>query len=236
MNERTNIRLQNWDYASVGDYFITISTKEREHYFGEIIDDKMQLSDLHKKFFYTHKHKNSICYFPNNPLNPPLKRGKGGLIFYYFTCSRKSSGLKRENFKIYIENIGTIAYVLWYEIKNHTENVNLGAFTIMPNHIHGIITINSVVVVGKGHALSLQQQREQTAIPSSRFQNIGKNTISSIVGSYKSAVTKYAHRLEYEFNWQSRFYDMGSSNNSFTSRFSYDFRAKENLLNNIGIL
>ncbi len=40
-----------------------------------------------------------------------------------------------------------------------------------------------------------------------RFQNQGKNTISSIVDSYKSAVTKHAHRLGFEFMWQSRFYD-----------------------------
>lgn len=40
-----------------------------------------------------------------------------------------------------------------------------------------------------------------------RFQNQGKNTISSIVGSYKSAVTKHVHRLGMEFAWQRRFYD-----------------------------
>ena len=31
-------RLQNWDYASDGAYFITICTKNREHYFGEIVE------------------------------------------------------------------------------------------------------------------------------------------------------------------------------------------------------
>ncbi len=40
-----------------------------------------------------------------------------------------------------------------------------------------------------------------------RFQNIGKNSISSIVGSYKSAVSKHAHRLQFDFQWQTRFYD-----------------------------
>ena len=33
-NETT--RLQNWDYRWDGSYFITICTKNREHYFGEI--------------------------------------------------------------------------------------------------------------------------------------------------------------------------------------------------------
>jgi putative transposase len=31
-------RLQNWDYGSSGMYFITICTKNREHYFDEILD------------------------------------------------------------------------------------------------------------------------------------------------------------------------------------------------------
>ena len=39
-------RLQNWDYSSNGNYFITICTKNRHHYFGKIIDGKMQLSDI----------------------------------------------------------------------------------------------------------------------------------------------------------------------------------------------
>jgi len=42
---------------------------------------------------------------------------------------------------------------------------------------------------------------------SQRYQNIGKNSISSIIGSYKSAVTKHAHRLGYTMKWQDGFWD-----------------------------
>ena len=41
-------RLQNWDYGSDGAYFITICTKNREHYFGEILNGEMQLSEIGK--------------------------------------------------------------------------------------------------------------------------------------------------------------------------------------------
>jgi REP element-mobilizing transposase RayT len=41
-------RLQTWNYANPGMYFITICTKEREFYFGEIIDEQMHLSELGK--------------------------------------------------------------------------------------------------------------------------------------------------------------------------------------------
>ncbi len=46
--ERENPRLKNYDYTSGGYYFITICTKEKIHYFGEIIDGIMQYSDIGK--------------------------------------------------------------------------------------------------------------------------------------------------------------------------------------------
>lgn len=85
----------------------------------------------------------------------------------------------------------------------------------MPNHIHGILILNNDnvnnddnandnVTVETGHALSLPTPK---SIGQSRYQNIGKNSISSIVGGYKSAVTKHANRLGFDFKWQSRFHD-----------------------------
>ena len=41
-------RLKGWDYSSPGAYFLTICTKNRECYFGEIVDGKMILSDCGK--------------------------------------------------------------------------------------------------------------------------------------------------------------------------------------------
>ena len=39
-------RLKNWDYASPGAYFVTICTKNREPYFGKIVNGKMELSEM----------------------------------------------------------------------------------------------------------------------------------------------------------------------------------------------
>jgi putative transposase len=41
-------RLKNWDYAQDATYFITICTKNMNHYFGKIIDGEMNLSELGK--------------------------------------------------------------------------------------------------------------------------------------------------------------------------------------------
>ncbi len=136
-------RLQNWDYGWNGLYFVTICTKNRKCFFGDIVDGKMNLSQ-----------------------------------------------------------IGIIADILWYEIKNHAQNIELDQFTVMPNHIHGILILNGNVETR--HALSLQSQN---TIGQKRFQNQGKNTVSSIIGGYKSAVTKHAHRLGFEFAWQRNYWE-----------------------------
>jgi putative transposase len=39
-------RLQNWDYGANGAYFITICTKEMQHFFGEVVEKKMILNSV----------------------------------------------------------------------------------------------------------------------------------------------------------------------------------------------
>jgi putative transposase len=100
--------------------------------------------------------------------------------------------------KMNLSHLGVLADVFWHEIKNHAKDIELGEFVVMPNHIHGILILkDSSSPVGSGSALTKDF----------RFQNIGKNSVSSIIGSYKSAVSKHAHRLGYEFHWQRRFHD-----------------------------
>jgi REP element-mobilizing transposase RayT len=41
-----SVRLQSWDYGSNAAYFITICTKNREHFFGEMVGDTMELSTI----------------------------------------------------------------------------------------------------------------------------------------------------------------------------------------------
>jgi putative transposase len=41
-----SVRLQTWDYGANGSYFITICTKNREHFFGKIINDEMELNEM----------------------------------------------------------------------------------------------------------------------------------------------------------------------------------------------
>lgn len=101
-----------------------------------------------------------------------------------------------------LSQVGLIADLMWYEIKNHAQNVELGEFVVMPNHIHGIIILNKHI-----DSDNLPDMDSTKTIGQQRWQNQGKNTISSIVGSYKAAVTKHANRLGFENGWQAGFHE-----------------------------
>lgn len=112
-----------------------------------------------------------------------------------------------ENDNMFYSPVGAIANVLWYEIKNHTKNVKLGEFVVMPNHIHGILILNDVETL---HATSLLRATSPPhATKNEQMAKISPkpNSISTIVRSYKSAVTKHANRLGLDFVWQNRFHD-----------------------------
>jgi len=194
-----SIRWQSWDYAWNAVYFVTICTKDRIRYFGEIVDEKIILSET-----------------------------------------------------------GEIAQSMWYEIPKHSPVAQLGAFVVMPDHVHGILILNNpkyliewgidndevdhnynnnlnegnrdddyefkCATIKYDNDLHFHHQRNQFTIGESigknRFQNIGKNTVSSIIGSYKSAVTKHANRKGLENGWQPLFYERIIKNHSAYHRIT----------------
>jgi REP element-mobilizing transposase RayT len=153
--------LQTWDYGWNAAYFITICTKNRKHFFGEVHNGKMNLSEM-----------------------------------------------------------GILANKFWFEIPEHFPFVNLDSFVVMPNHIHGII------VIDKEYNATGNEFFHREIIGRQRFQNQGKDTVSSIIGSYKSVVTKYARKINVDFGWQSRFHDHIIRNDK-----SYE-RIKNYIINN----
>jgi len=45
-HRRKQIRLKEYDYSQPGAYFVTMCTKDRDHYLGEIVDGRMNENDL----------------------------------------------------------------------------------------------------------------------------------------------------------------------------------------------
>jgi putative transposase len=167
--ERKHIRLRNFDYSSEGIYFITICTKDRNCFFGEIMNHQMVLSE-----------------------------------------------------------IGNIANKLWNDIPIHFQNVELGEFIVMPNHVHGLLYLNNGTHVGPRHGVDLPYHgvdlpyhggetnhggdvRPDNMDPQKNINQFGKpipGSVSVIINQYKSSVKRCCNKNGYEiFSWQSRFYD-----------------------------
>ena len=115
------------------------------------------------------------------------------------------------NGKMHLSEIGRIASQMWYEIPVHFPFIDLDAFIVMPDHIHGIIVINrsNVTPVARAlHATPLQPH-DATYLANEIMSSISPKpaSLSVVVRSYKSAVTKHAHKYDSNFSWQRGFHD-----------------------------
>lgn len=120
-----------------------------------------------------------------------------------------------ENGDMKLSQHGDIANEMWYEITKHSKHIELGEFVVMPNHVHGILIkshenkiglptskLNNAPMTNTTPEHSKNEPNDSwfnwknpastsvKTIGQQRFQNQGKNTISSIVGGYKSADRK----------------------------------------------
>jgi len=148
-----SMRLPSWDYRSNGYYFVTICTKNKLEWFGNVV---------------------------NTEESPCL-----ALSF-----------------------IGKTAQNCWEDTSMHFPFVKLDAFVVMPNHVHWIVIIaktdfvqNNGAFVETLHATSLHNTKQMSSIsPKS-------GSLSTIIRSYKSSVTKIARKIQPDFSWQPRFYE-----------------------------
>lgn len=162
MNRSKSLRMDGYDYSSVGTYFVTIGTNPRIDWFGEIIDGKMKLNEF-----------------------------------------------------------GYIADRFWKLIPSLHSNTKIHEYTIMPDHVHGIVGItehgdtkicgNNNIGFNNGPNVEVgSDDVEVGQCPTSTSKKLPKNkTLSQIIGGYKSEVTKmmwYSHH-QYEFGWQRSYWD-----------------------------
>jgi REP element-mobilizing transposase RayT len=137
--------------------------------------------------------------------------GKNGAYFITI-CTRKRehffgkiTTIDDEN-EMQFNEIGLLANEFWAEIPKHFPFVELGNYQVMPNHVHGILIIDKKnvvddVIVETLHC-NVSTINEQMAKISPK-----PGTISTIIRSYKSVLTKHAHYIHADFEWQERFHD-----------------------------
>jgi REP element-mobilizing transposase RayT len=119
----------------------------------------------------------------------------------FFGNIMKSGNEYNPVYKMDLSEIGKAAEKYWLEIPKHFPFVNLDEYIIMPNHIHGIIEI-----VCRNEALPRSYAGEH---PKMSKISPKSGSVSAIVGSFKSIVTKTVNQKypENNFSWQPRFHD-----------------------------
>jgi REP element-mobilizing transposase RayT len=110
-----------------------------------------------------------------------------------------------------LNDLGKMAEDCWLAIPTHFPNVSLDEFIIMPNHIHGIVFIDSAPYVETLHATSsiANQRLRATSLQDDRYSKISpkQGSLSTVLRSYKSAVSNKAKHINPNFAWQPRFHD-----------------------------
>lgn len=91
----------------------------------------------------------------------------------------------------------------WKEIPNHFPFVKLGAFVVMPNHIHGIVIIDK-----KEHRQNNAGMVETKIDGFAGNKNPMLNdNLSRIIRWYKGRCSFEIRKIQPGFNWQSRFHE-----------------------------
>jgi len=114
-----------------------------------------------------------------------------------------------------LSTIGEIAQKYWEEIPKHFPFVELNEFVVMPNHIHGIITIINDSDIGNDNIGRDAINRVSTVnrVSTERGGITGmknpmlSNNLSKIIRWYKGRVSFESRKIHADFRWQARFHD-----------------------------
>ena len=109
-----------------------------------------------------------------------------------------------------LSETGRIAFNLWNEIPDHFPYISLDEFIVMPDHIHGIIVIDKSDKnrrIGSLHATTLPSDTDHFKNETMSSISPRSGSLSVVVRSYKSAVSKNVRLINKKFSWQSQFHD-----------------------------
>ena len=190
VHQRRSIRLKGYDYAQAGAYFITICTHNRKQRFGEIV-----------RAGFTPAQN----YQPEQPQGLPPRDANGA----GFTPD--------QNAKMQLNEYGQIAQDQWLQIPARFENIESGAFIIMPNHIHGILVIHDpedeTTNIGVGVGANIGVPTGQPQIGQPQGLSVQLVQLGNIVGAYKSLVANECLEIYKTKNetmgklWQRNYYE-----------------------------
>jgi len=177
-------RLQNWHYAAPGKYFITVCSKNMEHYFGNILNGEMQLSNL----------------------------GEEVINQWLLTLSlRPDMNISLDVFQVMPNHFHGIIEIGWNKFNEWTlspistpdQELQSGPYGYdnapCRDGMHAVSTRGIVVSTGN--------HSNQHINHLNKFGPQRKN-LGSIMRGFKSSVTTYARKNKILFDWQPRYFDV----------------------------
>jgi REP element-mobilizing transposase RayT len=144
--------------------------------------------------------------------------------YFVTVCKYQRDGLFGEviNERMQVNAYGEIAYREWVQTAALRPHVELDAFVVMPNHIHAIVVItqtpasdapNTEITPNppiNAHTVGARRAVPPIPSPARQFGTSIPGSLSTIIGAYKSAVTKEVNRLRNTPGaavWQRNFYE-----------------------------
>ncbi len=173
-------RLKNYDYSQNGAYFITIVTKNRNHFFGNITDKKMALSEtgeIVQKYWdeipqhFSFIHLDEMVVMPNHIHGILWIDGDGG------------GG----------DGGGGDGDVGVNDVGGGVDDVGVGVETLHATSLSSTQSIQSP---------PSQSQNQKMAKISPK-----RGSLATVIRSFKSAVTRESRNILPQFAWQPNFHD-----------------------------
>ena len=177
-------RWREWNYGDEGAYFITICTKQRDHYFGEIENGQMQLSEIGKTA--QNEWLNSMDIRPDMNLDMECFVVMPNHIHGIVVIGKNEYNSVRDD--------GDYC-------KDAMHGVSMENNDTISDAMHGVSTDNET----ETNIIELFQKIE--TIPSANHFGPQSKNLASIMRGFKSAVTTTARELNISFGWQTRFHD-----------------------------
>ena len=197
-----------WHDYNGGAYFITVCTKNREHYFGEIC-------------------RRDVAYHvsPENA-HDCHKNVAGDYKNVAGDCRDVACHVSTGETIMQLTKIGQYLHENLQNATIHYPYAEIPLYVVVPNHWHAIIFIDDDKIPVKNcrdvarHVSpeNANDCRENVAgdcrdvarhVSTEKMRNIRNQQgfLSVVVGGIKSAITKYANENKIEFAWQTRFND-----------------------------
>ena len=191
-----SIRLKNWDYRNNGAYFITICTQNRRHFFGEIIDKKMELNEiglLANNFWAEIPNHFSFVELGNFQIMPNHMHGI--LIVDALHCNVSNNDQNDSNQNDSNQNDSN-----QNDANQNDSNQNDSNQNFLNQNISNQNDLNQSDTLQCNASTENKNEFLSKISPKS-------GSISTIIRSYKSVVSKNSRLINPEFQWQSGFHD-----------------------------